>query len=500
MAVRTLALPRTRLFGFVRVDVGAALLAILALQTAVSLSLRNTAFQDEALYIYAGRQLLGQWLGGPMVTEPYGSYFSGMPYVYPIIAGALDMLGGLQLVRLFSLLCMLCVTVCAFAITRHLFGRNPALLAAATLAVQGPVIFLGQMGTFDAMCLALLALAAWLTIPAGSKSLLWLPLVSAALVLAVASKYAGLLFVPTVLCLLVFQSQKTHGWFQALLRAGLCVAMMAIAPFAIRDQTIWAGLTSTTTNRTALLVASRMEILDRSLLWAGAVTALAAIGVFVLRHESRTNRLLYLLLLGTALLAPMYHLYKTEPTSLQKHVAFGLFFAAPLAGLALARISGYGPATVIGRRWPVGLAVVLILFSVGYNQAQGFFHEWGDTTSLIRVLRTQVRPGTGRILAEEAEVPRYYLQDIVDFWQWNHLYWFEYDTPAGQHLTGEAAYKAAIADGYWDIVELHYGANAKLAQAIDPGLRDGTRYELIAKLPFDNVYGGGYYWVWRRKS
>src|SRR5690348_2039820 len=79
------------------------LLAILLLQTIVSLSLRNTAFQDEALYLYAGRQIFNQLLGGPPATEPYALYFSGTPYLYPVIAGALDTLGGLEAARLFSL-------------------------------------------------------------------------------------------------------------------------------------------------------------------------------------------------------------------------------------------------------------------------------------------------------------------------------------------------------------------------------------------------------------
>jgi len=51
-----------------------------------------------------------------------------------------------------------------------------------------------------------------------------------------------------------------------------------------------------------------------------------------------------------------------------------------------------------------------------------------------------------------------------------------------------------------DLVELHYGANAKLAHAIDGVLRDGKQYEQIAKLPFETTFGQGYYWVWRKRA
>src|SRR6266487_1864706 len=51
---------------------------ILLLQASTSLlALRNTAFQDEALYLLAGREILLSWVGKVSYVEPYGLYFSG---------------------------------------------------------------------------------------------------------------------------------------------------------------------------------------------------------------------------------------------------------------------------------------------------------------------------------------------------------------------------------------------------------------------------------------
>jgi hypothetical protein len=116
---------------------------------------------------------------------------------------------------------------------------------------------------------------------------------------------------------------------------------------------------------------------------------------------------------------------------------------------------------------------------------------------VIHVLRTLTRP-SDHILAEEAEVPRYYLQDITAWWQWNHLNWFMYTNAAGRQLFGVDAYRAAIADGYFDMVILRYGPNFATARAIDGGLLHGTHYRLIAKLPFTTTFGSEYYWVWRK--
>src|SRR5215472_9650044 len=101
------------------------LLTVLALQAVVSVTtLRNTAFQDEALYLYAGRIIIHHWGGGPAPLENFAYYFSGYPYAYPVVGGFFDMIGGLELARAFSLACMLGVTAICYSITRKLFGQS----------------------------------------------------------------------------------------------------------------------------------------------------------------------------------------------------------------------------------------------------------------------------------------------------------------------------------------------------------------------------------------
>ena len=475
------------------------LFTILLLQSIASLGLQNTAFQDEALYLYAGRQIFDQLLGGPTVIEPYARYFSGLPYLYPVLAGGLERIWGLEAARLLSLGCMLWATAAVYLLTSRLFDRTAAPVAAALFAVQAPVLFLGHFATYDAMCLALLALASVLAVAGAAWRTPFVALaVGGALLLAVGTKYAGLLFVPTVLALQGWLVFRRQGWRQALLRTALSVAVIVLGAAAVLhyDHDVLVGVSTTTTNRQAIQEAARLLLLQRAVTLGGALTVVALVGLLI---SDRSRRLLALLLFGTVLLAPAYHIYKQEASSLHKHIAFGLFFAAPLAGYALARLTGLG-ADLIDRRWLSGLAICLLLFGQGLQQAQHLYAEWPDSSKLVQVLRTQVRPGTGRILAEESEVPRYYLQDIVSFWQWTGLYFFEYTDRAGHHLSGIPAYKAAIAEGYFDVVVLRYGPTASTDYAIDSGLRDGRRYSLIAKIPYYTMFGAGDYWVWRRRS
>src|SRR6266480_6578715 len=230
---------------------------ILLFQAITSLvALRNTAFQDEALYLFAGRQIILSWMGKTTYLEPFGLYFSGYPSFYPVIGGGLDFLGGLEAARLFSLLCMLIVTTCLYFMTIEFFDRKSALIAALLFACEGSVLFLGRLATYDAFCLCLLALAVMLSLraskAASAKTLLAFgPL----LVLAVAAKYAGLLFVPTVLALLAWWSWKHKGLEEMFVRLGIALFSLVVSGFIVFlniDKQVLNGLSFTTDRKSVV--------------------------------------------------------------------------------------------------------------------------------------------------------------------------------------------------------------------------------------------------------
>lgn len=477
------------------------LFVVLLIQSVASLSLHNTAYRDEALYLWAGHQLIHQWQGGPQ-TDDLSRFFSGLPYIYPVLGGWLDMIGGLEFARLFSLCCMLTATSIVYVLTHSLYGKRSAIFASALFAGQGSVLFLGHFATFDAMCLALLAGAALLALKAGSVGY---PegalLVGVMLLLAAATKYAGLLYVPTVLFLMGWQTQRRHGWPQAFLRVGMAsgVIVLGAALLLYFDDSALAGINYTTLERVAMGPAPQWFLARRALSLGGGLAALALVGTLL--DGNRRNRPLLIVLLATAFLAPIYHIVKSESISLHKHIAFGLFFAAPLAGYAVDRLSRLNLSPP---RWHtlsnlrtlqngrlVGIVVCSAFFSIGVCQAHQEFRGWQNSNAYIQALRANVRPGD-RILAEVVEVPGYYLQDVVGQRQLSFFAYFKYTDPAGNDLYGEKAFQAAIAAGYFDVVILHYGDDAVMAHAIDPGLNDGKRYVLIVKQPGS--------WIWRKKS
>jgi hypothetical protein len=466
---------------------------VLGVQSAASVSMRNTVFQDEATYLFAGRQIVHHMLGGPAPTEWVGDFLAGTT-LYPTIGGAIDLVGGLEATRLFSLFWMLCATVSVFVVARGLYDRSSALLAAALFGEQGSVLFIGHFATFDAMAVGLLALASAVAASVGAARRPWLaPLVAVLLLIASAATYVSVLYIPTVLALLCWRAFRVHGWRQALLRTVLACAVLAVAgAWAVNNYPGGVGaFNSAIARRIAADPASTTVLVQLTVYLGGFVIALAAVGLLLSR---RSYLPLGLVLLGSSLAAPAYHILDGEFTSLQKHVAYGALFAAPLAGNAVTRLAGH--------RRIIGVVLCLMFFTSGYEADRRLDNWWPNSSDAIAALQSQIRPGD-RILAEEHEVLEFYLTNYeadLGHLSWSQTYDFQYTDSAGRFYDGIPAYKAAIADGYFDLVVLRYGPTATLDHEIDGGLRDGTRYELVAKIPYDTAFGPSAYWIWRKRS
>jgi 4-amino-4-deoxy-L-arabinose transferase-like glycosyltransferase len=476
---------------------------ILVLQALISLTLlRNTAFQDEALYIYAGEQIWQHWLHGLPLLDNYSYYFSGYPYVYPIIAGPLDMLGGLELARSFSLVCMLIVTACGYYVTKQLFNQKSAVFAAIFFVCQGPVLFLSRLATYDPLCICLVAVAAALAVNACQAQRPWRALgIGPLLVLAFGAKYAALLFMPPVLAILALCTLLRWGWISMLVRGtlgalSLCVVGTLAAIVVLHfDPSMLHALVNSTTNRIVAGVYSRVALAGHVVEMVGLSYAVGLAGLVFARKK---HLLIVLLFLGSALLVPAYHIYKAELISLDKHLGFSMFFVMPVAGYALASLSGFRWAFSPGRYWLAGVAICLMLFLVGTGKAQNMYSSWPSTTDLAYVFKTQMRPGGGRFLAEQYEVSQYNLRDVTYTWQWTGLDFFAYTDKQGHYYVGPEAYVKAINDGYFDIIQLNYGYDIQTALLISHAIEQSKKYDLIDVIPFQDSYGTGHFWVWRK--
>lgn len=484
----------------------AVLGAILCLQALMSLRMHNTAFEDEALYLYSGHMEIVHWLHGVSQQGNYASYFSGAPVLYPILGALADAVGGLAAARHVSLLAMLGCTTLLYSMSRRLFNERVALCAAALFSVTESAIFLGNFATYDAPALFLLALAAWIVVRTAARRrpvyLLAAPLAA----LAVAAKYAALLFVPTIAALAALAALPYLGR-RALLRPaafGLVVAALLAAALRLAGRTYLQGISFSTTDRASGSTPTS-TLLHMSLLWGGLPFAVAVIGAIAYARRPRTEpdeiiaepggtlrrAALGVVLAGTALLAPAEQIHLHTSVSLQKHIGFGLFFAAPMIGVGLVRIMGDH-----FRRVQLGIAVWAVALTLGMTQARDLYSGWTNSSQMVHDIALAARPGA-HYLVEVPEVPIYYLMGNPDAQpdQFTSTYNIGYaDSQEGKFLTGDAGYVAAIQAGYFRLVTYNYQTTPGVDRVLAAALEADPSYKLEAVIP--NATGSVFQYVW----
>lgn len=387
------------------------LLVVSVVQVGLALRLlwSNTAFSDEAEYLWYGHLEWAHWLHG---TKLPTYYLSGAPQVYPPVGALADSVGGLAGARLLSLLFMLGATALLYATAARIFGKRAGLIAAAMFVGVGPTADMSAWATYDPMAIFLMALSAWLAVRAARSRVteLFIVLSAMAMVVADAAKWATALWNPVIVGLVVLTAQT--NWALAFARGFRLVSywLAIVAPllYVLGGDQYLGSVGATTTTRTTAGGSS----FELYVLWIAApvvaVVLVAALAGAVLGWRERNGRrtLLCLMMVVAVLLAPLYQAHIETTVSLYQHLVFGAWFGAIAAGYALSR------ATVVNaaKGWRVGLAAAIFCGLVGFDQASGWYGYWPNSTRLMATVEHYL-PAKGPILMEDGDnmVAYYYL-------------------------------------------------------------------------------------------
>jgi hypothetical protein len=490
------------------------LLAVLASQAALSARLvpSNTAFQDEGLYLWSGHLEVAHLLHHAQIPD-FASYFSGAPVIYPVIGALADKIGGLAAARLLSLAFILLTTVLLHGMTRRLFSSRAAgLFAAVLFAGTGSAQFLSGFATYDAMALMLLATATWLgVLAAGCR----LPARSALIVIAAlalaaanATKYASALFDPVVIIVAALATWRRRGKVVGL-TAGLGMAAVTLSALAVAYRAAGPsyarGISFSTLSR-ASGTDTAGSITLMSARWAGINALLAIAGAAVITHawRHRPTTLLAWTLAGADFLAPAEQARIHTYVSLFKHVGYGAWFASAAGGYLLAALPrAAGQARSAGesaRRsaWSLRAAVAaaVVAGTIGVLIAGAQYQGWPDSRGLTTAVQRLGKPGD-HYLAEDYDVPAYYLMHSVRWTQWSNTFYFGYTDPAtGQYLQNTAAYADAIRHRYFAVIALAFGDTATTDQVIVHDISRYGGYRLAAVIPYADASGNGAYKIW----
>jgi putative flippase GtrA len=393
------------------------LLGVLAVQAGLSLRLvwSNTAYTDEALYIWAGHMEWDHWLHGTNIAQfGFPGYFSGAPVIYPPMAALLDSIGGLTAARLLSLVFMMGATILLWSATRRLYGRRAALAACGLFVAAGGQQDLSAFATYDAMAVLCLAVAFWLGIRA-SRSLSaarWGLYVGCALILALANaaKYASGLWDPIVIAAAATATWQARGRVRSgVVPAVVMTAMLGsvlAAALKLAGPEYRRGIEITTTARST----GAFDYSIGAVLWLGftltwVVLLLAFASVIYARRGDPSERL-FRLACALAVAAPILNEARIHTiASLYKHVAFGVWFAAVVAGALIAQAS----RVPVRKAWQVCAAPLAVAIVAGYGQGTMYFHYWANLGPVVKALSVPVASDPGRLAAGDQDPLTYYL-------------------------------------------------------------------------------------------
>ena len=493
------------------------LMAILTVQIIMAFRLiwSNTAFIDEATYLYAGTQELNHWLHGTPVAN-YQTFLSGSPAIYPPAGAIANAIGGLTGARILSLLFMLGTTSLLYSSAGRLFGKPAASLGTALFAVLGVTQFLSVFATYDPMALFLLALSASLIIlcerPDSLRSAALVNVAAPlALGLADATKYATVLWNPVIIglsiCMPVLAGRTWRHGLTSGARFTLTLLTIVATGLMIGKVKYVRGIADTTLSRSKDLIGMGQPVslvMHDTWLWVGIVLLLAAAGLVITvgrASPSSPGATLGIgaLLLLAAVAAPVAQAHIGTTISLHKHLVFGAWFGCMLAGYALCSVLRWRPVMVI-------TCASLLTAGAWYygSQASRIYHSWQPiNNSFIQQLRPLVHPGHLRYLIGDNLYPiSYYTADGINSLQWKSPDQYTYvDPQSGRTLLNGPALADAIRRKEFTLIILDFSAGSSKENVENFDVfNDITQYggyHIIGYLPPSVIDSKGGYTVWR---
>jgi hypothetical protein len=500
-------------FGATGVRAGLPLFAVLVVQALLSVRLlgADTAFVDEAAYLWAGHLEWAHWLHG-VAIPPFSSYFSGAPVLYPPLGALADSVGGLTGARVLSLIFMLGATVLLWDVTSRMFGRQAGFFAAALFAVAGPTLHLGAFATYDAMSLFLLALAAWLVAGAGAEEEAVGRMAGAGAVLALANAtaYSTVLFDPVIVALALVIALPS-GRRLAARRCGSLVTVLLslmIGGVLLGGNSYWQGITQTTVGRAAG-AASPLRVLQDALSWTGVIIVLAICGVVAswISHRYAARTWLLVVLTAAALLGPLEQAHLHTLDALNKHVGLGAWFAAIAAGYAVDRFITAAPAGQ-PRTMSCAACVIALAFpaSLGITQSREFATSWANSATFIDIFRPLATRGSGHLLVEDPSIAEYYLPAGSQWQRWSSTR--NIVLPGGSNTGGPtrggvvgagdpAAFDRYIAAHYFSFIALNFSDTTALDHRIATEVHKSPYYRTVGVVPYYIGTTKGTYIIYR---
>lgn len=535
-SLQVLRAPRQPSWGSrVRAQFPVSLFAILAVQAALSLSLvwSNTAFGDEANYLWLGHLDWSHWLHGTQIPPFIPPTLSGSAVIYPPIGAMADSVAHLAGARILSLCFMMAATALIYWATTRLDSKRAGLFAAGVWVVSAPTLRLA-FATYDALSVSLTALAIWCAVQAAFSRHRgkFVAATAVSIALANATAYSGIVIDPALagFAFLVWSLRMS------LRKALACTAWLVagwLVTFwiAMSPGGSWTGLVTTVLARPTVTDRQSVSlILQTSWREAGLIIVLAAAGAVLACTSAvrRREKALLLLLACASLLVAVGQIHEQTAWALDKHLAYSELFGAIAAGYALSRML---KLTKPARRGIYAAAVAAILFAFpaigGIEEAWSNYHDWPNAKVFISAFRPLAAKTNGNLFVSSAEsIPEYYTPQGHDWVRWGGC-----NISLNPHIPQSRwpqFYTSGLHHGNCGLVCLFYNTLAPGLTVRGPRAGDQLRllgfetehsspfmsgltaltvavesdhqYRIVATGPLNSSYSSGLYVIWQKRG
>ena len=464
----------------------------------------NTAYTDEALYLWAGRLEWSHWLHGQPIPA-FPAYFSGAPVLYPPIGALANAIGGLTAARLLSLLFILAATAFLWSVTSRLFNRRAAFFACGLWAFLGPTLRLSAFATYDSMSVFLIAFAAWCVVRAEPRRTTTPWMIAAAVLLAAAdaTAYSSAIFDPVIIALAFWTAWPQSRQLARTRAAEVLIYTVALlaAALTIGGRVYIKGLKQTVLERLVSTDPSSAVAVKSWTFTAVVVApALVALLICLLTRTERRHLALLLIFFGAALLVPVEQARIHTLVSLDKHADLGAWFASVAAGYAVSKLTS-APWRRRSQLAAVAVCAGLLVAPamLGFGQAR-VLYAWPNAARFIGALKPLMAGIRGPVLIESPAIPEYYFGSGPPWWHWSST--FSIELPDGRSLSpgvgrnpwfGE--YAPLIKRGYFALIALRH--NKILDQPIISQIWRNKNYFAVS----EPRYGSdGRYTIWLNSS
>lgn len=411
----------------------------------------NSPFLDEAIYIMLGKALFN----GTFNDHTPFNWVGGMPMLYPTISALAYVAGGIVGARLINVILgtVSVYLMYEFAKNLHLWNekhgdRTTGIFAALFLAVSAIPISLSRIATYDMLSVTLflggLVFLLNALVKKHQNSYFWSAL---CLLFAFLTKYTVFMFFPFIMLLVFLYARR---YYKRQLEEVVFFIIMVSLGIGIYIGKFFTELSSFITgqvvNRSSI---SSLGIVVQFLQFTYLPYLLGILGLLVLIFLRRLKTPILLFLLS--FIPIIVHVGANNVDTLQQSTIFSLIFIFPFAAFF---------CNFVMQRYKVGIvAITIVLFFLFMQyidsrvRKEGLEHRWPNSTEAMKYLKKQAS-GNDKILAESSDVAVLALDGKVSSRNIYSPYYFIYNGK-----TGAQAYKEAVNDRYFDIIELNGRTN-----------------------------------------